>query len=43
MTKRQFDKFMDGFYAAYVNVSRKNGLEPIAFWQFKVRMRIWEW
>lgn len=43
MTKEQFNAFMSSFYAAYVNVSRKQGMEPIDYRQFKVRMRIWEW
>lgn len=43
MTKEQFNAFMSSFYAAYVNVSRKNDLEPIDFRTFKVRMKIWEW
>ena len=43
MTKQQYNAFMSSFYAAYVNVSRKNDLEPIDFRTFKVRMKIWEW
>lgn len=43
MTSKQFNAFMSSFYAAYVNVSRKNDMEPIGYREFKVRMKIWKW
>ena len=43
MTKEQFDEFMASFYAGYVNIARKHGLEPIEYRLFKYRMKIWEW
>lgn len=42
MTKNEFERFCSSLYASYVNISRKEGREPIGFRLFKSRMRIWE-
>ena len=43
MSKQEFDEFVSAFYASYVNVAKKRGMEPIEYRQFRMRMKIWEW
>ncbi len=43
MSKREFDEMVNRMYAAYTNIVKKMGHEPVEYRQFKVRFRIWEW
>lgn len=42
MSKTEFEELTTALYAAYVNIKRKRGKQPMEFRLFKVRMRIWE-
>jgi hypothetical protein len=44
MSKQELHELWQGMYASYVNITRKNGREPIPFKAFRSRMAIWrEW
>lgn len=42
MSKQGVDALIERMYAAYVNIRRKQGFEPIEYWQFKLRFKMWE-
>lgn len=44
MNKREFEEMVTRLYAAYTNIVKKMGHEPVEFRQFKVRFKMWkEW
>lgn len=43
MSKSEFEEMVNRMYAAYTNIVKKMGHEPVEFRQFKTRFKIWEW